>query len=271
MLLLLTQPESGNALFTAVDIGLPVLTPSGSEFQISLLQNWLKVCDERHYDHGCDQKEEKILPKRVLDVGVTNTPENLRLRITTSGEKGRYMALSHRWGSGKPIRTTTHNLDLFRQNINFTELTKTFQDAVTITRKLGLRYLWIDSLCIIQEGDGMRDWEEQSQLMEGIFASAYCTIAATNTVDPSQGFLGPRLGKRFIKLPTPVPLYVSKLRAGFSEDVEQGELNKRAWVLQERALSPRIIHFVNNGPAYWECGSVIRDEHLFQTVRYVGV
>lgn len=72
---------------------------------------------------------------------------------------------------------------------SLSELPKTFQDAVKVTRELGVLYLWIDSLCIIQYGDGGEDWKRESGRMENVFSYAYCTIAATATVDANSGFL----------------------------------------------------------------------------------
>ncbi|PSN58766.1 hypothetical protein BS50DRAFT_509840 [Corynespora cassiicola Philippines] len=79
------------------------------------------------------------------------------------------------------------NIKARREQFSFSELPKTFQDAIHVTRELRIQYLWIDSLCIIQWNEG--DWEQEAQRMEGVFASAYCTIAATSAIDSKAGFL----------------------------------------------------------------------------------
>lgn len=228
------------------------------------------MCDDGHYDHGHASKEEKLLPTRVLYVGDPPDYDNLHLHVTGHGEKGTYITLSHRWGNDELLRTTTANIDEFRKKIGFSLLPKLFKDAVVVTRKLGRKYLWIDSLCIIQEGDDLADWRNQSGRMEEVFASAYCTIAATSATGSNEGFLTPRSSKRSIMLSDTkkkgLQVYVSAINDDFHHDVEEGELNKRAWVLQERALSRRTIHFTKE-QTYWECGSVIRCENLVQMVR----
>ncbi|KAK4206045.1 hypothetical protein QBC37DRAFT_301586, partial [Rhypophila decipiens] len=92
----------------------------------------------------------------------------------------------------------------------------TFQDAIQVTRALGKKYLWIDALCIIQGPDG--DWKSEAETMANIFACAYCTIAAGT---------------------------LTTCAFDFDKDVDRGTLMKRAWVLQERVLSRRIIHFTS--------------------------
>ncbi|KAF2178434.1 HET-domain-containing protein [Zopfia rhizophila CBS 207.26] len=104
-----------------------------------------------------------------------------------------YVALSHCWGKHPPTEdspqfcTTDDNIQLRLKGFSFSKLPKTFQEAVRVTRELDIQYLWIDSLCIIQWNQ--EDWEHEAKLMEGVFASAYCTIAATSADDSEAGFL----------------------------------------------------------------------------------
>ena len=249
-------------------VGFPSLLEAGSELHFSLLRKWLQVCDKYHDDHTF-AKEDKVLPTRVLDVGDAKNPYRLRLYLTEEGEKGRYIALSHCWGGDVPSKTNKDNKDdRCEKGIEFDQLPKTFQDAVVTTRKLGVQYLWIDSLCIIQGDD--EDWKREARKMEAVFALAYCTIAATSAKDSTKGFLIPRSVKQSARLQdnknSQLYVYVSEVSEDFDDDVEKGELNKRAWVLQERALSPRTIHFTET-QTYWECGSVIRCETLVQMIK----
>lgn len=102
------------------------------------------------------------LPTRVLDVGPTDGSIDVKL-VETGRRPDKYVALSHCWGKKQIITTTTDNIDEHKVAIDFRELSKTFQDAVIVTRKLSMRYLWIDSLCIIQNsGD---DWAKESSYM----------------------------------------------------------------------------------------------------------
>ena len=134
------------------------------------------------------------------------------------------------------------------------------QDAVTVTRGLGERFLWIDSLCIIQ--DDADDWNIESKKMETVFGSAYCTIAASSAKNSTEGFLNPRSPRQCARLPD-TALYICENIDNFHRDLEEGELSKRSWVLQERALSCRTIHFTTT-QTYWECGGGVHCESLIK-------
>lgn len=95
----------------------------------------------------------------------------------TDGEQSAYVALSHRWGDHQPLRLLCDNLSDFRRNIPWSALPKTFQDAIVFARRLDMPYIWIDSLCIVQ--DSKEDWFVQSSKMAGIYEYASITLAAT--------------------------------------------------------------------------------------------
>ncbi|KAK2025436.1 HET-domain-containing protein [Colletotrichum zoysiae] len=141
-----------------------------------------------------------------------------------------------------------------------------------MTRKLKIQYLWIDSLCIMQKSgrgedeEAKADWEREAKLMEQVFSSAYLTIAASCAEHKFHGFLHPRVPRQTVTMRADdgAQFHVCEVIDNFDLDVEQGELNKRAWVLQERALSRRTIHFTRN-QAYWECGKGIRCETFTKT------
>ncbi|KAI8213173.1 Mitogen-activated protein kinase kinase kinase YODA [Colletotrichum sp. SAR 10_76] len=143
--------------------------------------------------------------------------------------------------------------------IDFHVLPDTFKDAVTITRELNIRYLWIDSLCIIQGPDG--DFTEQSKHMEDVFSSAYCVLAASRAAGQCDGFLGDRVGRDYITFSRGEDevYHVCEEIDNFQGDVIDGALNQRGWVLQERALARRTIYFTEK-QTYWECGGGIRCE-----------
>jgi hypothetical protein len=249
-----------------IRVRLPALPEVGGRIYFQLLQEWLRACDGEHDDCGAPGGPPP-LPTRVLNVGDGRDPTYLRLYHPSRGEKGDYLALSHCWG--KPTKeqkdsftTTIKNVDKRCQGISLVDLPRTFQDAVRVTRELGKRYLWIDSLCILQGQDG--DWEKESKLMGSVFGNAYCTIAATSGVDSDAGFLGPRKSARnYVPVTSSShgQVYVCEAIDDFHHDVEKGVLNQRAWVLQERALSRRTIHFTTR-QTYFECGAGIHCETL---------
>ena len=163
--------------------------------------------------------------------------------------------------------TYTTNIEQFKERIDIAELPKTFQDAVHVTRQLGLQYLWIDSLCIVQNDP--QDWDAESKLMEQVFSSAYVTIAASCASGTEDGFLKPRTDRQCVSLTdgNGAQYYLCDAIDNFSADVDQGELNKRGWVLQERALSRRTVYFAER-QSYWECGGGVRCETLTKMKKY---
>jgi hypothetical protein len=190
------------------------------------------------------------------------------LKLVETRQEGvidRYIALSHCWGKltrEERFCTYVENIESLKQHIPFDELPRTFRDAVTVTRALNVRYLWIDSLCIIQENK--HDWNVEASKMENVFNFAYCTIAASSSTSSLDGFLTRRKKRATIGIGPPNgPLYLAEAIDDFQKDVEQGVLSTRGWVLQERALSRRTIHFTST-QVYWECGQGIQCETLAQ-------
>jgi hypothetical protein len=116
-------------------------------------QKQLWNCLNRH--DLCPPQQESALPMRILDLRyATRRPRNPAQDVKlyeTRNENARYVCLSHCWGSANTIYTLSSNLETYRNNIPWHSLPKTFQDAITFTRGLQIRYLWIDSLCTIQD------------------------------------------------------------------------------------------------------------------------
>jgi hypothetical protein len=213
--------------------------------------------------HDCYPKTAGLLPTRLLDVSDNGL---VRLLENTRVGPGLYVALSHRWGLPQQhvnFSTYRSNIEELKRGILAARLPQTFQDAVRVTRGLGLQRLWIDSLCIVQ--DDPDDWETESKLMERVFSSAYCTIAASCAAGSSEGFLKPRSTRLAVTMLGPAgadnKYYVSEAIDDFHRDVHQSELNQRGWVLQERALSRRTIYFTGR-QSYWECGGGVRCETM---------
>jgi hypothetical protein len=128
-------------------------------------------------------------------------------------------------------------------------LPETFQDAVSVCRILDISFLWIDALCIIQ--DSPQDWRFQSLKMGEIYQQASVTLAAHCAKDDSRGFLAAALARRqTIQFESTVGT-IGICRLPDPEDISNSGLAKRAWVLQERYLSTRILHFTL-GQIYYE-------------------
>lgn len=183
----------------------------------------------------------------------------------STGESGKYIALSHRWGMSL-IKTTLATYDSRRRGFNWEDLPRVFQDAIIITRRLGLQYIWIDSLCIIQ--DDIQDWQEQSGQMASIYAGSFVTIAATSSDGSDSTCLS--LNNRS---KDPVPLSSHQLFA--REQIKHEHmfnsrtsdpaypLFNRAWCFQERLLATRTIHYTKDEIVFecrtgyqCECGGI---------------
>lgn len=124
------------------------------------------------------------MPTRVLDLGQGFEVDVVRL-FESSGELAPFVALSHCWGTSHRLMLTRETFDKVKGGIALADLPQTFRDAVKITKKLGLRYLWIDSLCILQDDD--EDWEREASRMADVYAKSYITIAASASRDDSSG------------------------------------------------------------------------------------
>lgn len=217
-------------LISGFQIGLPQLPKPDSELSSQISRQWLKDCDNHH--SGCNFVGNSRLPTRLLHLGSEEEPI-LRLLETANGISGdaRYIALSHRWGDTqkhRPLRTELSNLEAFKQAIPQADVPQTFADAITVTRRLGIQYLWIDSLCIIQ-GDG-GDFSTEAKRMEDVFSCAYCVIAASRASNQREGFLHkPRPQRRFITIQQErePPFYVCETIDDFGRHVLDGALNSR--------------------------------------------
>lgn len=161
----------------------------GSDQNFGIAQSWIRDCCTDHDPAICPALEHVDLPTRLIDVGPAGTDHILRLIETTKEGKGQYLALSHCWGppGTKKLLTTTETLKSRLTSINQNEMPPNFSDAVIITRRLGFRYLWIDSLCIVQ--DSKSDWETESQKMGRIYTNAALTLAAAAATSSEGGML----------------------------------------------------------------------------------
>ncbi|KAH8803049.1 heterokaryon incompatibility protein-domain-containing protein, partial [Xylogone sp. PMI_703] len=139
-----------------------------------------------------DLSGEGLVPSRLLVFPLSPsslTSDNVSIVLSTSlSADTQYIALSHRWGTNETCRTTCANLDrLTEKGIPTVDLPLTFREAVQVARGLGYSYIWIDSLCIVQ--DDQEDWKAEAQRMAIIYDNAVCTIAAMDGADSDSGLL----------------------------------------------------------------------------------
>ncbi|EXK83843.1 serine/threonine protein kinase [Fusarium oxysporum f. sp. raphani 54005] len=250
-------------------VGTPDLPVPGSMEQFQLFQEWLQTCSNAH-DHArplsLSAGNSNNLPTRVVDVG---DGSNLPIHLTMSGDmkSAAYFALSHRWGDDSTHhvgRTLIANHDDRYNSISWHELPLNFKDAIEVTRGLGVRYLWIDSLCIVQDDND--DWARESVRMEEVYSNAQCVLAASSANSSEEGFLqrtSPSLPFITLQSPEGDISYISKNIDNFRGDVDEAVLNTRGWTLQERALARRTIHFTKN-QVYFECSKGVQCESLIR-------
>ncbi|TVY15184.1 hypothetical protein LARI1_G008054 [Lachnellula arida] len=209
------------------------------------------------------QEVNALLPTRILDIGGQNQ-DRISLREFPTGSHGQYAALSHCWGTKQTFITSSTNLEDRKKSIDFNELPQTFRDAVSVSRSLGINYLWIDSLCIIQ--NDIDDWKRESIKMEQVYSDATLVISASRATSDSTGFLNPRRTDEIIsisyskgeKMST---LYLQQALQPFdsTDPLKSEPLNQRGWALQERYLPRRTLYFGSH-QTFWNCQTLSRSE-----------
>lgn len=177
----------------------------------------------------------------------------------------KYATLSHCWGSGENLKLTISVLHAFQSTSPYDELCKTFQDAIFIASSLEIEYLWIDSLCIIQDDE--EDWRQEPLLMSMVYGNSYLNIAAAGASDGTQGCFFENDPKRVNRLQVETmqngkrQLYDCIPTRIYRYCVSATPLSSRAWTLQERLLAPRNLHF-SRAQILWECNRGIFCESL---------
>ena len=210
-----------------------------SEIVAAQLRSWLRGVDpsivEQEYAIDVDSSSH-LLPTRVVDV------QDLCLYISHANEIAEYVCLSYCWGGPQSVLTTKENMEAHTQSLPYKDLPLTLRDAIDVTRQLGIRYLWIDALCIIQ--DSPEDKAIEIGKMGDIYYNSTVTIAAATASSVNQGFLQTRSRDVGFNLKFYVDDYTTgeiTLLAEVSSYDPQDPLNTRAWVLQESILPNKQI------------------------------
>ena len=158
---------------------------------LSLVRRWISACEQHEYCQlrsVLDIFKTQGHPRFARIIDVQNVAKNLRLlEVDEIPADARYMTLSHCWGDPeqKPLTLTLDTLTAFKISIPWTDLPKIFADTIIFTRNMEVRYLWIDSLCIIQ--DYADDWATQSSVMCEVYSGSYLNLVATGVADSRGG------------------------------------------------------------------------------------
>ncbi|KAH7311451.1 heterokaryon incompatibility protein-domain-containing protein [Stachybotrys elegans] len=254
-----------------VGVALPrtmnTLDPSCMEFA----RQCIRQCQNEH--PRCAKLPTRYTPTRVLDLG-ENDGSVIKLLCDSDASSAGWAALSHCWGTEtKPPMLNAKNLQDWISGIDRSALPPTFSNAVDVCRALSIRYLWIDSICILQ--DDPKDWEREATRMGDVYQHAELVIVGASSKGPEVPFLGPRedeWGTKTFHFETPfgdrLPLHVRKRRI-LAAPLDQGHydppftdhwatwkqagpLYSRGWCFQEAYLAGRALHFAP-GSLIYQC------------------
>lgn len=243
-----------------------LITHQGSDDSFEKIKQWIALCS---LHPNCKTPDDSVLPTRLIDVNIASSDVVL---VEIDRKCGVYTCLSHPWGEEHPLTTTTKTIGDHKEMIRLEALPLTVRDAIEVTRRIGIRWLWVDALCIIQ--DSPVDWQTESSKMADIYSNSYITISATSSNCGSDGCFSKVQIRQQIEVPSGpggqplIGTYFREVSSVWGEECDciRGRNNAgpfkmplmaRSWVFQERLLSPRVLHF---GPdeMIWECmGSVM--------------
>jgi hypothetical protein len=224
------------------------------------VRDWLEHCEnERNGDHKiCSLSESAYVPTRL--VKISGPLDQLQLKIVHDDDleehdRSIYAALSYCWGGDQPNKLTQGNYDLYKKQIPWETLLKTIQDSAKTVHALGFHYIWIDSMCIVQ--DSKEDKEAEISQMTKVYAHATLTVVNKRSDKVTGGFLHPRT------LPSGTSSIQYKANNGQTHrltlsfedafDLEEDvAINTRGWTLQEYLLSRRRL-VIGTWSTEWHC------------------
>ncbi|KAF5005330.1 hypothetical protein FDECE_8226 [Fusarium decemcellulare] len=232
---------------------------SGSIACFDLASQWLSDC-LRNHEGSCPSNATSPLPTRLIDVGPSDGSEPPRLITANPGQRGKYIALSYCWGKNPFFALTSANKADLEKCIPMEKLSRTIRDTIVVTRRLGVRYVWIDSLCIIQgtNDEAVKDWEQEAQHMGSIFRGAFVTLTAAGSIDAHQGLLNERenLTRSYHALPLDRDsgniVFLGRETTGVGTAPASEPLSRRGWVYQESFLSIRALSYESKELS-WKC------------------
>jgi hypothetical protein len=236
-----TDTTNEGGLFSASE---DVIVNPKSEKLLHVIKDWIGDCIQHPL---CNAGEHSFVPTRLIKLGDDDLQHTYLCEPTTPVQ---YAALSYCWGTGGgPSSTKRKNLSLRGNKLEVTNLPQTLQDAVFVTRGLGLEYLWIDALCIVQ--DDNEEWAKEASSMADVYSSAHVVLSATATDDCTDGFLQKREEPLVMQCTyRDGEHFEVSARLNNSHDcsvpipVEDFTLFRRGWCMQERSLARRIVHFL---------------------------
>lgn len=284
----------GQSSFSAIGRGLPISENPLQDFGLCSAQSMISNCLSSHSICKSRHSGPTTLPRRILDLFAEDSMsvrlhESEYLEAERRHEYGEYVALCHVWGLADNLpKLTTTTLQEYKKTIAWSTFPIALQEAILLTRAMKIRWLWIDSLCLMQ--DETQEKLEESLQMDDIFGNAFLTIAATSAIESSTHPLF-SVKKQPFKIQTqdnqglPIKIYVREQPSHYSfkalsdEGADMNDLEvpfnmskesnldtpllTRAWPYTERLLSCRVLHFTKSEMVFecWEghqceCGRI---------------
>ena len=239
--------------------------PTSLKEKIATLRGWLHTCETTHAE--CEPQAAHSLPSRLIDLRADGV-DCPRLVSTASlpSLEIKYTTLSYCWGSEVPLRTTKATVETFHIEIPRGRLPKTFADAFWMTRELGIPYLWIDALCIIQ--DDKDDWRAEAAKMHDIYGGSSLTISASESRSAEGGFFvashlqpieRPTNKRAFLSARVVETGSIVLILVVPDESAAPPALRTRGWAFQEAILSPRVVTVLNS-ELMWRCRTSVLSE-----------
>ncbi|KAF7516247.1 hypothetical protein G7054_g14242 [Neopestalotiopsis clavispora] len=239
---------------------------TNSDRTLSRAETWLRECTENH--RGCGKQVSSFFPKRLLDL------RGRRIRLIDTSQtciQDPYVCLSHRWGceQHRRLQSTVRSVEDHKQEILYTALPKTFQNAVDVCRRLAVDYLWIDTLCILQEVPDLSakerreteiDFATENAAMGSIYRNSYLTICASISTHMDGGMFSKEWSSFAIKVVDDSGKdAVFRIRGGTSHAGPPTDLETRGWTFQEYVLPSRILGF-ESFDISWRCRQTLTCE-----------
>lgn len=257
----------------SLDYKVKSATPLQANWDIDDVRKRLATCDS---SHACRTSQGLTLPTRLLDLGTPEHGDEMIKLILTSDQDmddKRYVALSYCWGASPPFTTQPSTLSERMRGFSVRDMPATLRESVQVTRDLGIRYIWIDALCILQGGrddrEAREDWQRESAQMHKVYGNAYLTLAAAGSLNSEGGLVN---GTPWCRVPyyrsesgnddmvvadedavLSLTVYKSSAQADRGALFYEEPLASRAWAYQEWVLSSRLLVFMSAAPLSFVC------------------
>lgn len=240
----------------------------------ALINSWLESCDQQHGERCAVEHSSRFY--ELTDKSYFGVIDVQDMRLTSLPSFEKYIALSYVWGKNRRFRTLLKNVLRHRDHggleTHLEDLPLTIKDAMEVCRKLGIRYLWVDSLCIVQ--DSIRSWKLNAAAMDTIYGNAHLTICAADGQDAEDGLRALRSrpsdpkykDQHIVECAPGLKLTISRLA---ETGIERSVWNTRAWTFCERLLSKRCLIFTQ-GRVYFQCRSTAMSEDIVAEPKGAG-